>query len=149
MNKLFRYLFKLLKRVIRGVGVFVLYVILGAMELGNWMGIMPGLSQPSTFANQLGIPPQEEITRRLILLVLSSGIIIFCIATAGGLLQRQRWARRASQIASIFYILLGVFQIASAIFMLHKNQAGIASSGIVYILIGLATYGLGSSLIDG
>ena len=112
------------------------------------MGIIPGLNQPSTFANLVGIPPQEEVTRRIILLILSSGIILFCIASAGGLLQRQPWTRRTAQLAAVFFILYGVYQIFSALFMLHKNQLGVGSSGVVYIMIGLATYGLGTSALE-
>lgn len=146
-KRLGRYLLKLLKRLFRSVGGFILFVMLGAMELGDWMALLPGISQPSTFANQMGISPQDEVVRRIILLVLSSGIILFCIISAGGLLQRQPWTRRASQLAAIFFILYGAFQIGSAIGMLHKNQLAVATSGIVYILIGLATYSLGSSAL--
>jgi hypothetical protein len=143
-----RKLLRLLKRFFKGAGGFILFILLGAMELGDWMGIIPGLNQPSSFANLVGIPPQEEVTRRIILLILSSGIILFCIASAGGLLQRQPWTRRTAQLAAFFFILYGAYQIFGAFFMLHKNQLGVGSSGVVYILIGLATYGLGASAIE-
>jgi hypothetical protein len=143
-----RYLLKLLKRFFKGIGGFILFILLGAMELGDWMGILPGLNQPSPFADLVGIPPQEEVTRRIILLILSSGIILFCIASAGGLLQRQPWARRTAQLAAVFFILFGAFQVFGAFFILHKSQLGIISSGVVYILIGLATYGLGASALE-
>jgi hypothetical protein len=143
-----RYLLKLIKRFFKGAGGFILFILLGAMELGNWMGLFPGINQPSTFADMVGIPPQEEVTRRIILLILSSGIILFCVASAGGIIQRQPWTRSTAQLAALFFVLYGFFQIFGAFFMLHKNQLGIGSSGVVYIMIGLATYGLGTSALE-
>ncbi len=131
-----------------GVIVFALFAL---MELGDFAGLLSGFSEPgrSQYAALIGISPEAEGVRLVILSALSLGIVVSASAVVIGLLHRTNWAARASLIIAILFWLYGGYQIISTITQLEKNQMGVAIAGGVYICIGVLAAWLGRKAVFG
>jgi hypothetical protein len=125
-----------------GVIVFALFAL---MELGDLAGLLPGFNEParSQYADLIGITPQAEGTRLVILSVLALGIVINAIVVVVGLVRRSRLALRAVLAAAIVFWLYGAYQLVAAATQLSKNQMGVAIAGVVYTCVGVLALWLG------
>jgi hypothetical protein len=121
-----------------GVIVFALFAL---MELGDLVGLIPGFSEParSQYAALIGISPDEEGTRLMILSALSLGIVVSSIVTVVVLL-RGVAAHRAGSIVAAIFLCYGLYQIIAALFQLKQNQFEVAMAGGVYGLLGLLAW---------
>jgi len=144
----FREFFRFLGRIVRPViGIFI-FAILAVMEVSDWTGLMTRYSDPGKEAIALGITTQESRTLLLIMIILASGIVLACLISIVGLFQEERWIIRTSQLTGIFFILYGAYQLYSAITIITIGQETRGLAGVVFVIIGLAVFGLGGSFIQ-
>jgi hypothetical protein len=138
---------RFLGRIVRPVIGMFIFAILAVMEVSDWTGLMSKYSDPGKEAIKLGITTQESRTLLLIMIFFATGIVLASLITIVGLFQEERWIIRTSQLTGIFFVLYGVFQIYSAITLITIGQETRVLAGIVYIIIGLAVFGLGGSFV--
>ena len=118
------------------LGGVIAFAIFAVMELGDWAGLIPGYANPTQYAELIGISPEAESVRLVILSVLALSVAIASLATVVGLVTRAPWTLLAVRATGGAFVVYGAYQIISALTQLGKNQTGIAVAGIVYILIG-------------
>jgi hypothetical protein len=126
------------------LGGVVAFALFSLMELGDFAGLVPGFSNPQTYADLIGISPQAETVRLAILSVLSLAIVFSSDLVIVGLLRRFAWTELASRAVGALFILYGLYQIVSANLQLTKNQTGVMIAGLVYALIGVLTVWIGA-----
>ena len=143
----FRAFFKFLGRIIRPVIGMFIFAILAVMEVSDWTGLMGRYSNPGKEAITLGISTQESRTLLLIMIFFATGIVLASLITIVGLFQEEKWIIRTSQLTGIFFVLYGAYQIYSAIILITIGQETRVLAGIVYIIIGMAVFGLGGSFV--
>jgi len=128
-------------------GIF-LFILLAAMELGDWTGLMSRYSNPEKDAAALGITTQASLSHIMAMVVLSISIVLAAGITVLGLFQDSKWAIRSSQATGILYVLYGAYQLYAGIAVAHKGQEGLILAGVVYTVIGLAVFGLGNKFVQ-
>jgi hypothetical protein len=126
------------------LGGVIAFALFSLMELGDFAGLVPGFSNPQTYADLIGISPQAETVRLAILSVLSLAIVFSSDLVIVGLLRRFAWTELASRAVGALFILYGLYQIVSANLQLTKNQTGVMIAGLVYALIGVLTVWIGA-----
>ena len=118
------------------------------MELGDLIGLVPGFYQPEGYAALIGITPDAELIRLAILVLLAGGIVGAAAACVYGLNRNELWTARSVAAVFSLYISYGVYQILTAAVQLQRFRVGVAGIGLVYILIGFASYWVGMRGIE-
>jgi hypothetical protein len=122
----------------------IAFAIFSLMELGDFAGLVPGFSNPQSYADLIGISAQAETVRLIILSVLSLSIVFSSDLVIVGLLRRFTWTQNAVRAVGALFVLYGVYQIVSANIQLTKNQTGVMIAGLVYALIGVFAAWIGA-----
>jgi uncharacterized membrane protein len=118
------------------LGGVIAFVVFALMELGDWAGLIPGYSNPSQYAERIGLSAEAESTRLIILTVLALAVVVTSVVTVTGLLTRAVWSSLAARAVDASFVLYGVYQVVSALTQLTKNQMGVSIAGVVYALVG-------------
>jgi hypothetical protein len=126
------------------LGGVIAFALFSLMELGDFAGLVPGFSSPQTYADLIGISPQAETVRLIILSVLSLGIVFSSDLVIVGLIRRFAWTENAARAVGAIFVLYGVYQVVSANVQLTKNQTGVTVAGLVYALIGVLVVWIGA-----
>jgi hypothetical protein len=126
------------------LGGVIAFALFSLMELGDFAGLVPGFSSPQDYADRIGISPQAETVRLVILSVLSLAIVFSSDLVIVGLLRRFVWTHIAARAVGVIFVLYGVYQIVSANVQLTKNQTGVMVAGLVYALIGALAIWIGA-----
>lgn len=119
------------------LGGVIAFALFSLLELGDFAGLVPGFSNPQTYADLIGISPQAETVRLVILSILSLAIVFSSDLVIVGLLRRFAWTEWASRAVGALFVLYGAYQIVSANVQLTKNQTGVMIAGLVYAVIGV------------
>ena len=126
------------------LGGVIAFAIFSLMELGDFVGLVLGFSNPQDYADRIGISSQAETVRLVVLSVLSLGIFYSGPFVIGGLIRRFVWTENATRVVGGLFMLYGVYQIVSANVQLTKNQTGVMIAGLVYALIGVLAVWIGA-----
>jgi hypothetical protein len=126
------------------LGGVIAFALFSLMELGDFAGLVPGFSSPQTYADLIGISPQAETVRLVILSVLSLAIVFSSDLVIVGLIRRFAWTENAARAVGAIFVLYGLYQIVSANVQLTKNQTGVMIAGLVYALIGALAVWVGA-----
>lgn len=143
VKPILRAMFRSFGKIMRQLVGMIIYVLLAAMEAGDWAGIMSRYNNPSKDAISFGITNQEASTNLLIMMVLAICIILAALMTAMGFMRDEKWVLRTSQVTGGLYGVYGLYQIYTGLAILNLNQQNAILAGVVYIVIGLAVFGLG------
>lgn len=140
MRKVFRFLGHLFT-LLGGIG---LYAALAIVEAGDMMAILPKFANPASIIEELGLSNNEAMLRISILFTLSLGIVLFSLASIYGIVFGSPWIRWTGWLAGGLFVVYGLFQIVSALALIHDNvtRTGIALAGVAYAVLGLAVVGL-------
>jgi hypothetical protein len=126
------------------LGGVIVFALFSLMEIGDFAGLVPGFSNPQDYADRVGISPQAETVRLVILSVLSLAIVFSSDLVIVGLLRRLAWTENAARAVGGLFVLYGVYQVVSANVQLTKNQTGVMIAGLVYALIGVLAVWIGA-----
>jgi hypothetical protein len=126
------------------LGGVIAFALFSLIELGDFAGLVPGFSNPQSYADLIGISPRAETVRLIILSVLSLGIVFSSDLVIVGLIRRLAWTENAARAVGGLFVLYGVYQIVSANVQLTKNQTGVMIAGLVYALIGVLAVWIGA-----
>lgn len=126
----------------RLVGVIV-FSVFALMEVGDWLGLLPGYSDPNQYARLVGLSLEEEIFRLIMLSSLAAGIVVCSVATVVSLFRRARTARFTSAFAGSLFIAYGLYQLFAGMFQLRANQQAVLIAGVIYLLVGVVAIWLG------
>jgi hypothetical protein len=118
------------------LGGVIAFALFALMELGDWAGLIPGYSNPSQYADRIGLSAQAESTHLIILTMLALLVVIAALATVVGLVARATWSMLAARATGGAFVLYGIYQVISALMQLTKNQMGVSIAGVIYALIG-------------
>lgn len=143
VKPILRAMFRSFGKIMRQLTGMIIFVLLAAMETGDWSGIMSRYNNPSKDAISFGITNQQASTNLLVMMVLAISIILAALMTAMGFMRDEKWVLRTSQITGGLYVVYGLYQIYSALVIINQNQQNAILAGIVYAVIGLAVFGLG------
>ncbi len=136
-----------LGKAVRQLAGIFLFLLLAAMEVGDWTGLMSRYSDPEKDAAALGITTQASMSHILVMVVLSISIVLAAGITVLGLFQDSKWAIRSSQATGILYVMYGVYQLYAGIAIANRGQEGLILAGAVYAVIGIAVFGLGNKFV--
>lgn len=123
-----------------GVVVFSIFAL---VEVGDWLGLIPGYSDPDQYARLVGLSLEEEIFRLIVLSSLAAGIVVCSVATVVSLFRRARTARFTSAFAGGLFIAYGLYQLFAGMFQLRANQQAVLVAGVIYLLVGVFAIWLG------
>lgn len=123
-----------------GVIVFSIFIL---MEVGDWLGLVPGYSNPDQYARLVGLSLEEEIFRLIMLSSLAAGIVVCSAATVVSFFRQARTARFTSAFAGGLFIAYGLYQLFAGMFQLRANQQAVLVAGAVYVLVGVFAIWLG------
>ena len=118
------------------------------MEIGDLIGLVPGFYRPDGYAALIGITPASELIRLVILVLLAGGIVGAAAACVYGLSRKALWTPRAVAAVFSLYVSYGAYQLLTAAIQLQSLRAGVAVIGLVYILVGVASYWVGMKGIE-
>ena len=125
------------------LGGVIAFALFSLMELGDFAGLVPGFSNPQSYADLIGISAQAETVRLVILSVLSLSIVFSSDLVIVGLIRRFAWTQNAARAVGGLFVLYGVYQVVSANVQLTKNQTGVTIAGLVYAVIGVIAVWIG------
>ena len=147
LKRFFIVLWRVTLKLLKQIAGAVVFAILAAMELGDWTGLLARYGNPEKDAAALGITTQASTTHLMIMIVLSISIVLMALITVVGLFQDSHWIIRTSQITGGLFGLYGAYQIFSALTMATKGKEGLLLGGTVFIILGLAVFGLGGKFV--
>ncbi len=136
-------LFRSFGKIVRQLIGMIIFILLAAMETGDWSGIMSRFNNPSTDAMSFGITNQQASTNLTIMMVLAISIVLAALVTALGFMRDEKWILRSAQITGGLYLVYGIYQIYTGLALINQNQQNPLLAGAVYAVIGLAVFGLG------
>jgi large-conductance mechanosensitive channel len=146
-----RYILRLLKPVFGSFGRtlkqligMIIFVLIAALETGDWSGIMSRYGNPSSDALSFGISIPTATNHLLIQMILAIFIILASLITALGFMRDESWVVKSSQATGVVFVVYGLYQIYSGLSIVNSSQEGIILAGAIYVLIGFAVFGLGS-----
>jgi hypothetical protein len=145
-KKILRSLAVLLTKTLRKLVAIVIFVLFAAIEARDWLSLMAAFGSGGSSSRVAGLNPEFTNIYLIVLTVLAVGILLFACQTIVGILRGAVWAVRTAQVTSIIYIIYGGFQIFSAMMNPGVSLARVSTAGAVFIVIGLALYGLGTRL---
>ena len=112
-----------------------LFALLALAEIGDLVGLVITLGDPSGAALLLGITPRAETIRAIILVALALLIALNgLIALAGALLRSAIMFQFGALMTGVGLVLYGLYQIGSA--ALQHGQMLYAAVGLVYLALG-------------
>jgi hypothetical protein len=144
----FRTFMYILGRIIRPLLGMLLFTVIAVLEMGDWTTLLTRYNDPSVDAALYGIATSEASTYLLIQIIFAIGIVLTSLVTVVCLFQDSQLAIKTSQLTGILYILYGAYQIYSSLSLLTKGEQGMILAGSVYIIIGLAVFGLGGKFLN-
>ncbi len=113
----------------------VFFSLVGLAEVGDLVGLVITLADPTAAAAQLGITPRAETIRAIILLALALLIALnAALALAGALLRQSLLVQFGGLMAAIGLFAYGAYQIGSA--LLQHGQLIFAVVGLIYLGLG-------------
>jgi len=123
-----------------GVIVFSVFAL---MEMGDWLGLLPGYSNPGQYARLMGLTTESEIFRLIVLSTLAAGIVVCSLATVVSLFRRARTARFTSAFTGGLFMIYGVYQLFTGMFQLRVSQQPVMVAGAIYLALGVFAIWLG------
>jgi hypothetical protein len=145
-SKLARFLTTRIKRFLTRLAGVVMFTLLAAIGVSFWFSLMAALGSKTETRWTAGLEPHFINIYLMIMIIISVGIILSTCGTIVGLLQGAAWAVWTVQLASVLFILFGGFQIYTALSNPGMPVLTVSMSGAAFMLIGLAVYGLGTSI---
>ncbi len=142
-----RVLIRVLAKVLKQAAGAVIFALLAALELGDWTSLLSRYGNPEKDAATLGMTTQATTSHLLVLIVLSITIVLAALITVMGFFQDSKWIIRTSQITGSLFAIYGAYQAYAAIALANKGKEGLIMVGAVYLLIGIAVFGLGGKFV--
>lgn len=119
----------------RRIVALVFFGLVALAELGDLLGLVITLADPTDAAAQLGITPRAETIRAIILLALALLVALNAtLAFTGALLRQGLLVQFGALMTGAGLIGYGAYQIGSA--LLQHGQLAFAGVGLVYIALG-------------
>lgn len=145
-KKILRSLAPMLTKTLRKLLAVVIFVVFAAIETSDWLSLMAAFSSGGSSPRVAGLHTEFTNIYLIVLTVLALGILLFACQTIVGILSGAAWAVRTAQATSIIYMIYGGFQIFTAFNNPGVSLARVGTAGAVFIVIGLALFGLGTRL---
>lgn len=125
----------------RRLGAIVFFGLVALAEIGDLVGLVITLGDPTAAAAQLGISVRAETIRAIILLALALLIVLnSVVALVGALVRNALMVQFGALMAGAGLGLYGVYQIGSA--LLQHGQLVFAGVGAIYVLLGFVAFWL-------
>jgi hypothetical protein len=145
-KKLLHRLGILLGKTLRKLVAIVIFVVFAAIETSDWLSLMAAFGSSGGSPRVAGLNAEFTNIYLVVLTLLALAILLFACQTIVGILRGAAWAVRTAQATAVCYMIYGSFQIYSAITNPGIQALRVIPAGGVFIVIGLALFGLGTQL---